>query len=256
MIENESRGAIVVCRGLRELSNEVAGRFVRLAKEAVQAGERFTVALSGGATPRTLYRLLAGAPWRGQVPWDKVHFFWGDERCVPPDHPASNYRLAHESLLSKVPLPAENVHRLPGEEADPQVGAARYADELRRFFDLTAGTWPRFDLVLLGMGGDGHTASLFPGTAAIGNRTDLVVAHYVEKLQTHRLTLTPPVLNNAANIFFLVSGPDKAKTLQEVLEGEFRPSQLPAQSVRPTDGKLLWFVDRAAASHLSLKDAN
>jgi 6-phosphogluconolactonase len=245
-----ARGEIILCRDSQELNNKVAGRFVRLAKEAAQAGGNFAVALSGGSTPRTLYELLADVPWREQVPWEKVHFFWGDERCVPPEHPASNYRLAHESLLSRVPLPAENVHRMPGEEADPQVGAAKYAAELREFFDLAGEAWPRFDLVLLGMGEDGHTASLFPGTAAIGNRADLVVALYVEKLQAHRLTLTPPVLNNAANIFFLVSGPGKAKTLQEVLEGEFRPAQLPAQVVRPTDGRLLWFVDRAAASHL------
>jgi 6-phosphogluconolactonase len=252
MAKNESRGEVVVCRDLQELSNEAAGQFVRLAKEAAQARGSFAVALSGGSTPRTLYGLLAGAPWREQVPWDKAHFFWGDERCVPPDHPASNYRLAQESLLSKVPLPARNIHRMPGEEADPQAGAARYAAELRQFFNLAAGSWPRFDLFLLGMGEDGHTASLFPGTAALGNRIDLVVALYVQELQTHRLTLTPPVLNNAANIFFLVSGPGKAKALQEVLQGEFRPAQLPAQAIRPTDGRLLWLVDRVAASYLSL----
>lgn len=238
---------IIVLKDIDELSREVAGRFVRLASEAIKERRTFSVVLSGGSTPRKLYSLLAELPWRDQVQWEDVCFLWGDERCVPPDHPDSNYRMAYEVLLSRIPVPGANVHRMHGEE-EPETAAHNYADSLKQFPHLEG--WPRFDLVLLGMGEDGHTASLFPGTAAVENHDDTVVAHRVEKLGAYRLTLTPPVLNNAANVFFLVSGGEKAKVLKKVLEGDFMPSELPSQAIRPENGKLIWFVDGDAARRL------
>ncbi len=231
-----------------ELSRVAAAELVRRAREAVQAKGTFTVALSGGSTPKSLYTLLADdAVLRAVVPWDKVHFFWGDERHVPPDHPDSNYRMAHEAMLSKVPVPPTNVHRIKSEHPEASRAADEYDQMLHEFFGLAAEQFPQFDLVLLGMGPDGHTASLFPRTAALHEQTRLVVANWVEKFDTYRITLTPPVLNSAAAIIFLVSGEEKAETLQAVLQGEKQPERFPAQLISPTYGTLLWLVDRPAA---------
>lgn len=237
-----------------ELSRAAAEEFVHLATQAVTASGRFAVALSGGTTPKALYHLLSdeGAGFRPRVPWKRVHVFWGDERHVPPDHPESNYRMAREELLSRVPIPPENVHRIPAENPDAAKAAEEYAQTLRTFFGLAAGAVPRFDLILLGMGPDGHTASLFPGTNAVRETARLVGAPWVEKLNAHRITLTPPVLNNAACVLFLVSGEEKAETLRAVLQGPYQPDRFPAQIVRPVDGHLLWMVDRAAAHLLRL----
>jgi 6-phosphogluconolactonase len=232
-----------------DLSRAAADEFVRLADEAVRRGGRFTVALSGGSTPKALYRLLAAEDggFRARVPWGRAHFFWGDERHVPPDHPDSNYRMASQAMLSRVPVPPGNVHRIPAENPDAAEAAAEYAETLRGFFDVAAGRFPRFDLILLGMGSDGHTASLFPGTDAVHERAGLVAAPWVEKLGAHRITLTPSVLNHAACVIFLVSGEGKAEALRAVLEGPHRPDRFPAQLVRPREGRLLFLVDRAAA---------
>jgi 6-phosphogluconolactonase len=184
------------------------------------------------------------------VAWDRVHFFFGDERHVPPDHPDSNYRMAYRALLSKIPAPSGNVHRFATELPDAGA-AAEYAEyALRRFFALGAGEVPRFDLVLLGMGADGHTASLFPGSEALKETAKLAVAPWVEALEAKRLTLTLPVFNHAAEVLFLVSGANKAEALKEVLTGPFRPELYPAQAIRPSDGRLLFFVDRDAARGL------
>lgn len=242
--------------GLRVFSNagEVfragAEEFVRAAQEAIRERGRFAAALSGGSTPRGLYALLADdkEPFRPRLEWGLVHFFWGDERCVPPDHPESNFRMAREALLSKIPLPPENVHRVRTEWGEPADIAEDYDKELRRFFDPGDGGLPQFDLILLGMGADGHTASLFPRTEALGEREKLVAANWVEKLGAHRITLTLRLINNAARVLFLVTGPDKAKALESVLRGPWRPAELPAQAVRPTAGGLLWLADAAAAS--------
>jgi 6-phosphogluconolactonase len=237
----------------RALSWAAAEEFVRQAREAVRARGVFTVALSGGSTPRSLYTLLASedeASFRAQLPWDEMHFFWGDERHVPPDHPDSNYRMAHEAMLAKVPVPAANVHRIKTENPDARQAADEYEQDLRTFFRLAPTQLPRFDLVLLGMGPDGHTASLFPGTDAVHEQTRLVVAPWVEQFHSYRVTLTPPVLNNAACVTFLVSGGDKAATLRAVLEGDYRSDRFPSQAIRPTQGRLLWLVDRAAAGLL------
>jgi 6-phosphogluconolactonase len=180
-----------------------------------------------------------------------MFFFWGDERHVPPTDPDSNYRMADETMLSKVPVPAENVFRMATENPDASAAAEAYEKTLRKFFAIEAGQFPRFDLILLGMGPDGHTASLFPGTVALQEQSRLVVANWVEKLKTHRLSFTLPVLNAAACVAFLVSGTDKAPALHAVLQSDAPGEQYPAKLVRPADGKLIWLVDRAAASQLA-----
>jgi 6-phosphogluconolactonase len=216
------------------------------ARAAVAQQGRFSLALPGGHTPRGLYALLAGdEAFRTAIPWARTHVFWGDERHVPPEDPDSNYRMAREVLLDRVPLPAANVHRVFAEERDAGRAAARYEQELRGFFGLEGAALPRFDFVLLGLGPDGHTASLFPGTSALQEATRLVVATHVPALGTDRITLTLPVLNQAACVTFLVSGAEKAPVVRAVLE-QRRGTPLPAQRVRPT-GRLLWLLDAAAA---------
>ena len=230
-----------VCRAAAE-------EFVRAAAEAARQKGSFTVALSGGSTPRTLYGLLATDPaLRAQVPWDKLHLFFGDERHVPPDHPESNFRMAQEAMFSEAPLKPEQIARIKGELADAAQAAREYEQVLREFFHLAAGEPPRFDLVLLGMGPDGHTASLFPGTKALHEKERLVVSNWVGKFFTERITLTAPALNSAACVIFLVLGEDKAPALKAVLEGPYEPEQLPAQLIQPKNGKLVWLVDKTAA---------
>ncbi len=241
------KAEVRVLGGLDDLSRAAALEVIEQARRAVQERGQFVIALSGGSTPRSLYSLLADDPsFRTRVPWERIRFFWGDERHVPPDHPESNYRMAREAMLSKIPIPSEDVHRIKAENPDAQQVAEEYEDELRTFFRLKAGDFPRFDLVLLGMGPDGHTASLFPGTEALHERKRLVVANWVEKFQAYRITMTLPVLNQAAFVLFLVSGAVKAETLRLVLEGEGRKDPFPSQLVRPTNGRLLWLVDRPA----------
>jgi len=236
----------IVCKDISELSARAAAEFVRLANRSTAPEELFAVALSGGATPKSLYTLLASAEFRAQLPWNRIHFFWGDERSVPPDHPESNYRMALESLLSKAPVPMENIHRIAS-ELGPEAAAAKYERELREFFRLRGHALPRFELILLGLGDDGHTASLFPGSETLDESRRLVAATYVQKLKTHRITLTLPVLNGAANIFFLVSGENKAAALSDVLQ---RSKDLPARRLAPHNGRLVWFLDKTAASLL------
>ena len=230
-----------------DLAEAVAEEFVELAAMAIADRGRFVVALAGGSTPRAAYTLLASESFASRVDWSRVLFFWGDERCVPPDHSESNYRMAREALLDHVPVPVQNMFRVLGEE-EPVQAADTYEDVLRALF---GGPIPRFDLVMLGMGGDGHTASLFPGTAAVHEPVRWVVAHRVEELDAWRVTLTPVVLNAAANVLFVVSGRGKAERLREVLEGPYQPDVLPAQIVKPSAGRLLWIVDETAAAELS-----
>jgi len=234
------------------LSRAAAELLIAIATQAVQAHGRCNVALSGGSTPQTLYRLLAQLPYRGRLPRSKLHFFWGDERCVPPDHPESNYHQAQLALLAPAAIPPENIHRVKG-EWEPAAAAQDYAAQLNHASRADEGfAWPRFDLVLLGMGGDGHTASLFPGpiTAADLNGPTLAVTASYQNRPANRVTLTPLVFNTARNILFLVTGADKAETLAAVLTGPFNPERWPAQRIRPDHGSVAWFVDRAAASHL------
>ena len=236
----------------QELSAAAAEEVVHETEEAVAARGRFTIALSGGSTPRNLFTLLA-TNGRSTLPWDRMFFFWGDERHVPPTDAESNYRMADEAMLSKIPVAVGNIFRVAAENPDAAAAAEAYEQTLRKFFALESGEVPRFDLILLGLGPDGHTASLFPGTAAVQERTRLVVANWVDKLKTSRITLTLPVLNAARCVAFLVSGTDKADALKAVLEGDAPGEQYPSKLVKPTDGKLIWLVDRAAASGLSEK---
>jgi 6-phosphogluconolactonase len=238
-----------------QLSHEAAVEFVLRAKEAVETKQRFMVALSGGTTPRRLYELLAARDqeFREQIPWHATHFFWSDERHVPPDHPDSNYRMAQLAMLSKVPVPLENVHRIEAANPDAKNAAEQYEKTLRQYFQLAPDELPRFDLILLGLGPCGHTASLFPESEVLNESKRLVVAPWVKKFNSFRITLTPPVINNASEIVFLVSGEDKAAALRTVLEENYNPNQCPAQLIHPTHGRLLWFVDQAAAGMLSAR---
>ena len=234
----------------QELFAAAAEEVIRAANETVSARGKFTLALSGGSTPKALYNLLATNA-RTALPWDHMYFFWGDERHVPPTDPDSNYRMVDEAMLSKVPVPPANVFRVIAENPDASAAAADYDQVLRKFFHLDANGVPQFDLILLGMGPDGHTASLFPGTEGLKEKSRLVIANWVEKLKTPRLSFTLPVLNAAHTVAFLVSGTDKAPALKAVLEGNESGEQYPAKLVQPKDGKLIWFLDRAAASGLA-----
>ena len=239
-------GEIKIVAGSAELYAEGASEFLRCARASIAANGRFSVALSGGSTPKGVYSLLAAT---NDVPWDRVHFFFGDERHVPPTDAESNYRMVHESLFAKANIPAENIHRVRA-ELDAETAAAQYEEELRSFFQVAEGEWPRFDLVMLGMGPDGHTASLFPGSQALHENARMVVANWVEKFKTHRITLTFPVLNHASEVMFLVAGEDKAGVLREVLQGQQK--LYPAQQVQPVDGSLLWIIEKSAARLLMM----
>lgn len=234
----------------QELFAAAAEEVVRTATEAVAQRGRFTIALSGGSTPKSLFNLLATNA-RTVLPWDRMFFFWGDERHVPPTDPDSNYKMAEETMLSKIPVAPGNVFRMAAENPDAAAAAEAYEKTLQKFFALEPGKFPHFDLILLGMGPDGHTASLFPGSPGLQEKSRLVIANWVDKFKTHRLTFTLPVLNAAACVTFLVSGTDKAPALHAVLEGDAPGEQYPAKLVRPVDGKLIWLIDRAAASELT-----
>ena len=208
------------------------------------------IALSGGETPKPLLALLAAEPYRGRIPWPRVRVFWGDERCVPLDDPRSNYRLAYELLLSKVPVPADHVYRMPGETADHIAAAAAYAETLRAVLPKTADGWPRFDFVLLGLGDNAHTASLFPRSRALNERGRAVVAELIQEVGMWRMTLTVPVLTHAAEIIVLAAGASKAEAVRASLEGPPVPD-VPGASIRPVDGHAAWLLDAAAASRLT-----
>lgn len=229
-----------------QLMQAAAEMVVTLAAQAITERGRFSIALSGGSTPRALYRLLASAPYREQIAWEKVHLFWGDERCVPPDDTESNYRMTREALIEHVPLLPDNIHRVQG-EMPPAEAAAAYETELKRFF---AGEIPQLDLIMLGMGDDGHTASLFPHTAALDETEKWVVANYVTQKSVWRITLTVPAINAARQVAFLISGAEKAGRLREVLYGPHQPHDLPSQLIQPTGGTLMWLLDIPAASAL------
>lgn len=232
------------------LKRAAAEHIIAVCEASINAQGYFSIALSGGSTPKTVYELLTDKAFSRYVDWEHTHIFWGDERCVPPDHIDSNYRMARLALLDNVPLPVSNIHRMKG-ELDPAQAAADYEQTLRQFFARRRDGSVRFDLVLLGMGDDGHTASLFPGTAALEETERLVAENYVEKLDAWRLTLTAAAINAADRVMFLVSGKSKAETLQQVLEGSGQPYELPAQLIQPASGNLLWLLDEPAASKLS-----
>ena len=240
---------IVVCPTQEDLFEAAAQCVVQSITAASDTSPFYSVALSGGSTPRGLFSRLTAAPYREQINWSSVWVFWGDERPVPPDHPESNFRMARENLLDCLPIPSEQVFRMEGERPAREA-ATHYQEVLQQTFSLEAGEPPRFDLVLLGMGPDAHTASLFPETTVLDENEQWVAAPWVEKFQTHRITLTPRMFNAAHRIVFLVSGLDKAQAVQAVLEGPSQPQQYPAQIINPSQGDVIWFLDQPAASQL------
>ncbi len=239
---------IAIYPDIDTLSREAAQYIVRLASESIVMHGRFTIALSGGSTPRKLYSLLGSEPYRSQIDWALVEIFWSDERCVPPDSEDSNYRMARETLLSNIPIAAKQVHRMPADQPDRDVASQAYTLELQGTFG-TDGI-PRFDLIQLGMGPEGHTASLFPHQPSLHEQQRLVMPVITPKPPPPRLTFTPPLLNAARHILFLVTGADKSDAVHAVLEGEYNPDEYPAQIVRPKDGEVTWMLDTAAAEKL------
>jgi 6-phosphogluconolactonase len=227
-----------------ELTLRAAEAAVRRINESVQRNDSFSIALSGGNTPRTLYRLFS-TRFRDQIPWTKVHVFWGDERYVPRADSQSNYRMARETLLDAVPCPVGNVHPMPTELRDPDLAAREYEKTLRNYFSED---WPRFDLVLLGLGEEGHTASLFPGSPALNENTRWVVAVKAPSKPAQRLTLTLPAITGASNIYFLVTGSNKAEALHHVLTASPDPTNYPASGIRLAKKNVIWWLDRAAAA--------
>lgn len=252
MIPATAQREVLIFPDAAALTRRAAEEFVNSVTQAIAQKGLFTVALAGGSTPKVLYSQLADEPaLRSQIRWDKLHFFFGDERHVAPDSPESNFRMANETLFSKGLIRPEQITRMKGEYADTEKAALEYEQALRAYFKLKDGEYPRFDLVLLGMGDEGHTLSLFPGTKALHATNRIVVRNWVGKLYTERITLTAPAANQASRVIFMVTRADKAYALKAVLEGPYEPEQLPAQLIQPASGKLLWLVDQAAGSMLA-----
>jgi 6-phosphogluconolactonase len=252
MMENVANTQVRILPDATAIARRTAQKFVEAAAAAVKEKGYFRVALAGGSTPKALYALLVNDPaLRAQVPWDKMQVFFGDERHVGPDHPASNFRMVTEAMISKSPLKPAQVTRIKGEYQDANQAAREYELAIRSYFKLADSEFPRFDLVLLGMGSEGHTASLFPGTKALHEKQRIAVSNWVGKLLVERITLTASAINNAAHVIFMVTGADKAPALTAVLERVYEPDQLPAQLIRPANGTLLWLVDTAAGGLLT-----
>lgn len=237
-----------IAKDLQQLSENLAAWISNHIQEVLQEKERFTFVLSGGSTPKQLYKLLAKEPYSEMIPWEKVHFFWGDERVVPFEDERNNARMAFETLLTPVGVPQENIH-IMRTDVLPEVSAEAYEKVLKEYFNNSNTT---FDLVLLGMGDDGHTLSLFPGTSVVTEQNDWVKAFFLPAQHMYRVTLTAPVVNRAACVVFMATGSGKAITLKNVIEGTFNAEQFPSQLIRPQDGELHWFVDEAAAGALEL----
>jgi 6-phosphogluconolactonase len=250
MIDYGSKGVVVVVPSPEQLAKRAADTFLSIVESAVYGNGHGYVALSGGSTPKAMGQLLAKRPYSNRVQWGRLHFFWGDERWVPLTSDESNAGVAKRTFLDQVSIPDGRVHPFGTTELEPDVSAAQIEAKIRAILP-SSDFPPRFDLILLGMGDDGHTASLFPGTRAIQESEKLVVANEVPKLDAVRLTFTPPLINAARNIIFLISGANKADTLKRVLEGEHQPDLLPSQVVQPDQGTLTWLVDESAASQLT-----
>lgn len=237
------------------VAHSAAALFASTAAAAVKVRGLARIAISGGSTPKAMFELLADPtqPFLNQIPWDKLDLFWVDERCVPPGHEESNYRMTSEALLSKVPLLPQQIHRMEG-ELDPEVAAARYESIIRNAFRLEGAETPTFDLIFLGMGDDGHTASLFPHTEALDNLASIVIANHVPQKNTWRITLTWPVINQGREVAFLIEGEAKAGIIHRVFLGPFDPETLPSQLIRPASGHLTLLLDSAAADKLPEPD--
>ncbi|MGB7438920.1 MAG: 6-phosphogluconolactonase [Candidatus Acidiferrum sp.] len=248
---------VVVLPDAAAITRRAAEEFLRSVNEAISQKGSFTVALAGGSTPKSLYALLSDDPaYSSKIPWPKLRFFFGDERHAAPDSAESNFHMANETLFSKGLVKPEQITRIKGEYGDTEKAALEYEQALRAYFKLKDGEYPRFDLVLLGMGDEGHTLSLFPGTRALHASNRIVVRNWVGKLYTERITLTAPAANQANRIIFCVTREDKALALKAVLEGPYEPEQLPAQLIQPVNGTLLWLVDQAAGSKLATSIRN
>ncbi len=243
-----SKSEIIIRDDLTHLARTGAGVFMATAKDCVDQKHFFSVAISGGSTPRDMYKLLADEPYRSDIPWEKTHIFWVDERCVPVDDPASNFGLAKRDFLDRIPIPPEQIHPMPGGFA-PEEGARKYQERMETVFQIGEKDFPVFDLIFLGMGKDGHTASLFPGRSSVLASERWVVALKGGSPDVYRLTLTYDVLNRAKRICFLVSGKEKALIVRTVLEN--KDARLPAQKIQPVQGKLTWLLDKDATSLLS-----
>ncbi len=241
---------IHIYNDLEALSTAAAELFTVQSRQASLICGRFSVALSGGETPRRLYDLLASTPYRERIHWEEVHVFWSDERFVPRDDPRSNARMAHLTLLDRVPIPTENIHPVPCDHT-PKQAATQYEQELKEFFSTSN---PNFHLVLLGLGENGHIASLFPHTTVLDEQEKWVSEVYVKELEMDRITFTAPFINQASQVVFLVSGAEKAQVLENVLEGPYQPRELPAQLIRPEGKKPIWLVDKAASHKLTMRD--
>jgi 6-phosphogluconolactonase len=240
---------IRIYNDLEALSQAAAEMFADLAKRAFASQGRFSLALSGGHTPRCLYEILAGAPYHDQIPWEKVYVFWGDERCLPADDPRSNSQMARQTLLNHVPVPASHLHPILG-DLPAALAATHYEAELREFFGTQP---PVFDLILLGLGENAHTASLFPNTSVLGENERWMSEVYVAEQSMYRVTMTVPLINQAREVIFLVSGAVKASALQGVLEGAYQPHEYPAQLIHPNGAHPIWLVDKAAAHKLTVE---
>jgi len=234
----------------QELADIVAAGFAREVDQVLKHRGRCTVVLSGGTTPKLFLSRLAEEPYRSSVSWDRLHFFWGDERCVPYEHPESNSRMAQDALLKWVHVSAANIYRMPADQGHPNEAAAIYEETLRKFFGITDSNFPQFDIVFLGMGSDGHAASLFPGSPALAEKIQWVVPSSRGSEQMQRLTMTIPVFNNARKVLFVVQGAEKSATLKKVLAESQTSDLLPAQMIQPQRGSKLWFLDRMAAGTL------
>jgi 6-phosphogluconolactonase len=247
------KGVLEIADSLSALQQRAADEIVERLTGEIHSHGIASVALAGGTTPRGVYELLGSPEYRDRIEWNRVHLFWGDERCVGPTMPESNFRMTNESLIRNIAIPPQNIHRIRG-EMKPQDAARESEMEIRRFFGLRAGEFPKFSLVLLGLGEDGHTASLFPGTTVLEERVRIVVDVYVQKFAATRISLTIPAINNAASVVFIVSGKTKASILGEVLkDGQLH---YPAQHIVPSSGQLLWLVDKDAASHVPTEEAS
>jgi 6-phosphogluconolactonase len=238
----------MICRGKTDLAQKSAGLFSELASAAIRQKGSFSAVLSGGATPQGLYRHLAERSVQSPFDWKKVNLFFGDERVVPADHPDSNFRMIQEILLSKIDLPPTHIHRIHTEGENPEEAAIAYEKRLRAFFEIQGAGFPRFDLVILGVGNDGHTASLFPGSKELNEKKKWVVAPFVEKLKAYRISLTFPVLNHAAHILVLATGKEKREILNAVLNSFAKTPEFPIQRIRPAEGFLTLMIDQEAVS--------
>ncbi len=236
-----------------EFCAKVTEEILNLSNKRIGTKNCFTIVLSGGSTPKGIYQCMASPSYRNKFRWDKIHFFWGDERWVLPEDPRSNYRMVLDALLSKVNVPSGNIHPIQTKDCNLQTSAILYEKTISDFFKLTKAGFPVFDLLLLGLGQDGHTSSLFPGNPALLENNRLVVATSAKGIPEKRITLTLPVINHAQTIFFLVSGPGKAEIAAKVLENG-KEHTFPASDIRPLQGNVLWFLDKAAASRLTIPE--